>query len=133
MREEGLIRELACIVRGRLDELAGPRADEMDGELAAVLNREPGEEGDQVEALLSILGSDPATHATVARALERVSAGDREGVLRSIGGPPGHGDPGYVPTKLVCPRLDFTWYRRTVGQKAPRCPSHELELVPAGG
>jgi len=132
MHEEDLLREMACILRGRLGELAGPRAHELDAELAAVLNREPGEEGDQVEDLLRILGSDPATHAAVAKAIERVFAGDREGVLRSIG-PPGHGDPDYRPVKLVCPRHDFTWYRRNVGQKAPKCPSHGLDLKPAGG
>jgi hypothetical protein len=35
------------------------------------------------------------------------------------------------PNKMVCPKGDFAFYQRAVGQAVPSCPTHKLSLMSA--
>jgi hypothetical protein len=128
--ETEFVREVARTLRSRLAELAGEDADDIDRALAEVLNR-PGEADVQVTPILTILARHPSVHAEAARAVQRRSASGEPEALRDIGTPPGRGDPDYRPRRYACPRGDFAWYRRTVVQQPPPCPTHQVRLEPA--
>ena len=53
-------------------------------------------------------------------------------VARGLRGyePPLGGEPVAAP-KYVCPEGDYTWYRPSVRDAAPCCPTHGVKLAPA--
>jgi hypothetical protein len=124
------ILDAARAIRPYLPRLVGPRADDVERDLAQLLNRASG--GEVVDhEILAYLERDPATHEWTAAFLERGHPSDvaimREKGLQEL---PGHGEV-VAAARYSCPGGDYLWYRRTVGQEVPRCPTHQLLLEPA--
>jgi hypothetical protein len=128
--DEDPILDAARAIRPYLPHLVGTRADDVDRTLVELLKgASAGETVD--DALLDVLQRDPATHNWTASYLERGLPPDiaavREKGLQEL---PGHGEV-VAATRFRCPRGDYLWYRRSVGQEIPRCPTHRMELEPA--
>ncbi|MGW2587041.1 hypothetical protein ACWCYZ_38135 [Streptomyces virginiae] len=128
---QDLVLDAARALRGDLEQVVGspePHSDavELDRRLAALL-AVANTGSDVKEELHDLLLSDTKTRGWYLGFLSHGMPPDL--VLTRESGPPGSGEPVSVP-KFCCPGGDMTWYRRSVGQNAPRCSIHDLALDP---
>lgn len=140
--EDDLTLEAARAIRGDLpdllgdDEAAHRQAVRLDGDLARLLAA-AGRGTDVREDVLTTLSDVPETRAWMLSFLTFGAPPDLSEQERAVpdtgplggGAPPGAGLAVQVP-RFRCPRGDMTWYRRSVGQRVPRCPTHDLVLEP---
>ena len=122
--------DLAREIRPYLPMLLGDEASVTDGRLADLL--QDANSGTNVDdQILQVINSHEATRVWANRFLGESSAGERRGVgSRSrYEALPGDAEPIKAP-KYQCPRGDYVWYRPFVGISIPRCPTHNLRLVP---
>lgn len=136
MALDTVILEAARAIRPCLPDLVGAEAIEVDRRLAELLGRP---DDTQVAALiLAELGIRPATRdwfTAFTRRLVPPSAdeilGDREktGNPPLGGGPPPGAGEAVGGVRFACQEADYVWYRHTVGEEIPRCPTHDLPLV----
>ena len=125
------VLEVARAIRPYLTELLGPNAEQVDGELAALLARSRGDDDDEVEGLiLDCLMRNRATHDWAARFLMERGPDQAAGAERGYSPLAGQGEPVRAP-RFVCPKGDYVWYRHSVGQDPPTCPTHRLALQPS--
>lgn len=125
------IRHVACAVRPYLAELVGPSAERIDRELGELLNGGAGDEAilvvfeahDELTAFYEAVMDDaPVYRPPKVRAVQL-----REGTSFS----PVPGDPVPVPPdRFQCPAGDYIWFRPSVGVALPRCPTHDIPVVP---
>ena len=125
------ILEAGRAIRPHLPELLGDEAAPFDARLAEALDAdEPAAR--RADAVLAQLGARPACAEWVAAFLEQRVPPDLVPLAeRSVEPLPGGGE--HVSAdRYVCPRGDYTWYRRAVGQRVGRCPTHpDVALVPS--
>jgi hypothetical protein len=120
---DDIVLEAARTIRQYLPGLLGDDAPACDAELAALLAHADAETaGDEI---LAVFERHPAAHAWTAAFIE-----SRTRTSRGFDFLPGHGE--LLDDDIFdCPRGDYTWYRRWIGQPQERCRSHPtLELVP---
>jgi len=127
MSEPRRIRDAARALRGDLADLGLGRADDFDRAVADLLAE--GQAGADIDDdLLELLREDPRTRAYTAFFLETgwPPLPDR---VTTRGETTLSGDAGPIPlARFSCPMGDYDWYRRSVGQPAPRCQTHNLPL-----
>jgi hypothetical protein len=115
------IFEAARSIRRYLPQLVPQDAGAVDAELAAILCQGETEGRDVV--LLEIFALQPAMREWAAGFL-RVG----RDVTRGFSLPPG--DPGFIAAeRYTCPEGDYSWYRSSVGEVVPPCPTHNVGLV----
>jgi hypothetical protein len=115
-REHTVLREAAEAVTAHLAELlcAGqPRV------FADRLRRAPDD-----EHLIALARSEPAVGAWLADYLD--AAGSRSRNYTRLPGDAGRVAPS---ARFRCPLGTLVWYRRFVGERPPRCPVHDVDLV----
>jgi hypothetical protein len=121
MDRDQTILEAARAIRPYLARLEVPDAARTDAMLAAAL----AEDADHVLVVLR------AHDATWQWFLDFAKTGLPPDVAilreRAYDPMPGHGDPVSAP-RFECPRKDYVWYRRAVGQEPPLCPTHLVPL-----
>jgi hypothetical protein len=129
MSEDSRIIDAARAVRPHLSELLGPdRAAAVDADLAHLLNASP-PLGDIERLILEALARHPATHGWAATFLEHGTPPDLSRVAeKGYQAPPGTGSTTTIP-RFACPQGDYVWYRRSVGEPIPACPSHRVALL----
>lgn len=119
------ILEGARAIRSHLDELIATKAVAVEQELANLLRE--AETGQNVEnRILRLLSRHDASREWMAKFLREEG---RSETTRLFKPPPGKGEP-VQASKFVCPECDYVWFRRTVGQSAPHCPTHNCPLEP---
>ena len=134
MTNDETILELARAVRPYLSELVEePRAAALDAEFAELLAEAPAR-GDVDERVLDLLGQSPALGDWAAAFLERgappeVAYLEERSRLQGLAG---EGEVVRAP-RYACPEGDFVFYRRSVGQAVPECPTHHLPLRATAG
>ncbi|MGW3960050.1 hypothetical protein ACWED2_09510 [Amycolatopsis sp. NPDC005003] len=114
--EESSIRGAAAAVRPHLPELIGTEsAATFTAELAAAPDD---------ESLVSVISRQDRVREWMSDYLEAVSASERDYARLS-------GDPGFVrpSATFTCPEGTLVWYRRFVGERPPKCPVHDVDLV----
>lgn len=114
--EESPIRRAAAAVRSHLPELVGPdAADAFTAELAAASDD---------ESLIGVVGRQDRVREWMSDYLEAVASSERDYTRLS-------GDPGFVrpSATFTCPLGTLVWYRRFVGERPPKCPVHDVDLV----
>jgi hypothetical protein len=123
--------EAARAIRPFLRELLPPtEADELDGQIATLLNADMASE----VGIRRVLESREATSDFLAEVLEDAPLFRppkfQERILRdAIFNPlPGDAMPVHAG-KYGCPKHDYVWYRPSSGTEIPRCPTHGLELT----
>ncbi len=121
------VLEAARTIRPLLADLLEDeqQAQALDAQLARLL--EQARAGEPVaNRILDLLSKETATREWLRRFLKG------EGQLTGKGFEPLPGPAAPVPApKFVCPQGDYVWHRHSVGQPVPRCPTHNLPLVPA--
>lgn len=125
MTNDETVLEVARAIRAYLPQLVGPDdAVVLDAELASLL--ELSGRGEPVnDRILAVLRTRDETHGWAADFL--VNRRPRD-VLDDRYSPLAGNVQPLVPPRYVCPHDDFSWYRRSVGQAVPRCPTHGLAL-----
>lgn len=100
-------------------------AQQVDQQLAALLNHPDLDEASQADGIQEILDSYPATKTWLDDFLS-----DNSAIPKNYSGLPG--DPTLTPaTKYVCPiGNDYTWYQED-NRPIPLCPTHLVSLVSA--
>jgi hypothetical protein len=115
-KEESSIRRAATAVRPHLPELIGTDVtDAFTAELAAASDD---------EGLIAVIGSQDRVREWTSDYLEAVASSERDYTRLS-------GDPGFVrpSATFTCPEGTLVWYRRFVGERPPKCPVHDVDLV----
>jgi hypothetical protein len=122
------IREAACAIRFYLPELLDEdAAADLDGALARLLDEGAGE-----ERLVDELERRDETAEWAAAFLEHGIPPEFAVVdERAYAEAPGYGEPVGL-TKFACPSGDFVWYRHSVGQQPPTCPTHGVVVERVG-
>lgn len=136
MAAHTVILEAARAIRPHLQGLLGAEAVEVDRRLADLLGRP--DDAQAIALILDELGARPATRDWFIMFIQRhvspavadyLGEGEKT-TMPPLGGgsPPGVGEaiPG---TRFACPKVDYVWYRRVVGEDIPLCPTHDLALV----
>jgi hypothetical protein len=117
--------EVARVMRSYLPELVGSEAESYDRRIAGLLaSARSGR--DVEEELTAVLQQLDQVHAWAAQVLQddHHRPPDQQPVFE-LGFEPLPGAAGPVPAvKYCCPEGDYVWWRRSVGQTAPSCPSH---------
>jgi hypothetical protein len=122
------VLEGACAIRPCLTQLLEARqAAEIDKKLAELLAQSQTDLKVDNQ-ILKLLAKEEATRTWLAAFLEHNLPPE---VTRFYSPPPGIIGPVPGMTKFVCPEGDYIWYRRSVGEQIPQCPTHQLELVRA--
>jgi hypothetical protein len=138
--------EAGRTIRGELPDLLPPEtAKGLDDRLSALLN------DDRLSGLLNQVPFDRhdldketiSTISAIADQIEEVLKTNEitKNWLQSFltdlatnqckGFEPLAGNPNYVAAdKYICPYGDYRWSRRNVGQAIPRCPTHDVLLIP---
>jgi hypothetical protein len=114
--EESSIRRAAVAVRSHLPELVGSdMADTFTAELAAAPDD---------ESLISVVSRQDRVREWMSDYLEAAASSERDYTRLS-------GDPGFVrpSATFTCPLGTLVWYRRFVGERPPKCPVHDVDLV----
>jgi hypothetical protein len=127
--DEDLV-DAARMIRYYLPDLAGTRALEYDQVIAGLL-ADAGDGRDVGDELSDVLTASTAMHAWVARVLEHEHHLPPEvvrGLERGYQPLPGHGEI-VDAEKFECPGGDYLWYRISVADEIPRCPTHQCLLV----
>jgi hypothetical protein len=117
--EDSTLRRAAEAVLLHLPELIGPGlADAFGAKIAAASND---------EQLIAVVGQQAQVREWLSDYLEAVSSIPRDYTRLS-------GDAGFVAPSatFTCPKGTLVWYRRFVGEKPPKCPAHDVELVRVG-
>lgn len=111
-------------IRPLLPKLIPALAEQIDQQLAQLLNQTDLDETTQVDRLLDVLDAQPETKSWLDQFLE-IPATER-----GYSGLPG--DPALATaTAYICPiGNDYTWYREA-NEDIPLCPTHLVPLVPA--
>lgn len=135
------IMEVARSIRPYLDDLIGAHAEEIDGQLAMLLER--GRAGDEVDdAIIDLLNGSPRTRDWSASMLgdPDLRPPELQTVTEKVGTQPGfsglanaYGGGVVSAAKFVCP-VDgaYAWWRPAVGRPVPNCPDHpDRRLVEA--
>lgn len=123
-------------IRPLLPKLIPTLADQIDRQLAQLLNQPDLDETTKVDRLLDVLDAHPETKSWLDQFLE-IPATER-GYSRLPGNPTFGGFyrlPGDPPlaagTPYICPiGNDYTWYREA-NEEIPLCPTHLVPLVRA--
>ena len=127
------IMEVARSIRPYLDDLIGAQAEEVDGQLAALLER--GRAGDDVDdVIIDLLNGSPRTRdwSAVMLADPELRPPEWQTVTERAGTQPGYsalanayGGGVVSAAKFVCP-VDgaYAWWRPAVGRPVPNCPDH---------
>ncbi|NJO66092.1 MAG: hypothetical protein HC832_00210 [Leptolyngbyaceae cyanobacterium RM1_405_57] len=111
-------------IRPLLPKLIPAQADQIDRQLAQLLNQTDLDETTQVDRLLEVLDAYPTTKSWLDQFLE-IPATER-----GYYGLPGNPAP-TAATCYTCPiGKDYTWYREA-NEDIPLCPTHLVPLVPA--
>lgn len=111
-------------IRPLLPKLIPTLADQIDRQLAQLLNQPDLDETTKVDRLLDVLDAHPETKSWLDQFLE-IPATER-GYSR----PPGD-SPLAAATPYICPiGNDYTWYQEA-NEEIPLCPTHLVPLVPA--
>jgi hypothetical protein len=128
VRDEDIL-EACRAIRPHLGELLGADlAEAVDRELAGLLAR--AEAGEKVEnAMLGLLTRHGATREWTAHYLRSQEAGAAD-AERGYSPLPGTGS-AISLDRYACPEGDYEWFREDVDDPIPRCPAHDISLVPA--
>jgi len=111
-------------IRPLLPKLIPALADQIDRQLAQLLNQPDLDEDTQVDHLLEVLDAHPETKSWLDQFLQ-IPATER-----GYSGLPGDLAPTAAPP-YICPiGNDYTWYREA-NEEIPLCPTHLVPLVPA--
>jgi hypothetical protein len=117
--------EAAKTIRPFLPKLLGENAEEMDRHLAELIARcQAGEH--QENQIAELLASQDAAREWMA---EFLKSDGRQETTRSYAPLPGIGS--VRAPKYICPEGDYIWYRLYSSDPIPRCPTHQIPLVPA--
>ncbi len=114
--DESPIRRAAAAVRPHLPELVGTEtADAFTAELVAASDD---------EGLITVVSRQAWVREWMADYLEVVTSSERDYTRPS-------GDPAFVrpSATFTCPEGTLVWYRRFVGERPPKCPVHDVDLV----
>jgi hypothetical protein len=117
--DDSTVRRAADAVRPHLPELIGPDlADAFGAEIAAAADD---------EQLIALVARQARVREWLSDYLEVVSSTQRDYPRLS-------GEAGFVrpSATFTCPKGSLVWYRRFVGERAPKCPVHDVDLVRAG-
>jgi hypothetical protein len=121
------IVDVAKKIRPFLEELVEEEAPEYDRIIAGLIADSRG--GRDVTApLTAVLTRSDATYAWVARVLEDGRRLPPPVLDRGFQQLPGHGEV-IDAEKFECPDGDYVWYRMSIGDKVPFCPTHDRPLV----
>lgn len=122
------VLEGACAIRPYLtDLLEAIQTAEIDEKLAELLAQS--QTGQKVDnRILKLLAKQEATRTWMAAFLEYNMPPE---VARFYSPPPGQVSPLSGIVRYNCPQGDYVWYRRSVGEPIPQCPTHQLDLVSA--
>jgi hypothetical protein len=121
------IVDVAKKIRPFLEELVEDEAPEYDRIIAGLIADSRG--GRDVTApLTEVLTGSDATHAWVARVLENGRRLPPRVLDRGFQQLPGYGEV-IDAERFECPDGDYVWYRMSVGDKVPSCPTHDRLLV----
>ena len=115
----------ACrAIRPLLPKLIPALADQIDQQLAQLLNQPNLDETTKVDRLLEVLDAYPETKSWLDQFLQTPAT------ERGFSGLPGN--PALAAaTSYICPiGNDYTWYREA-NEDIPLCPTHLVPLVPA--
>lgn len=111
-------------IRPLLPKLIPALADQIDQQLAQLLNQPDLDETTKVDRLLEVLDAHPETKSWLDRFLEQSTT------KQKYYGLPGDPAPA-AATSYICPvGNDYTWYREA-NEEIPLCPTHLVPLVPA--
>jgi len=119
-------------IRPLLPKLIPAKADQIDRQLAQLLNQPDLDETTQVDRLLEVLDAYPETKSWLDQFLQ-IPANER--IFYSLPGDPTFrpgGDPHVgAANSYICPiGNDYTWYREA-NEEIPLCPTHLVPLVPS--
>jgi hypothetical protein len=126
--EEEPILEAARAIRAYLPDLLGDTALEVDRSIADLFSA--GAAGAQItDELVSVLSEHTETRDWTAQLLSNGELLPPQiSVLIDRGAAP-PGDPGVVSAvRYVCPQGDYVWYRTSVSEQVPSCPTHDATL-----
>lgn len=115
----------ACrTLRPLLPQLVPALADQIDHQLAQLLNQPDLEDNPPVDRLVEILDAHPETKRWFDQFLENLTP--KRGFAQLPGNPAFSSAAAYL-----CPiGNDYTWYREG-NEEIPLCPTHLVPLVPA--
>lgn len=126
--------EAARTIRSELPDLLAPEtAKSLDNRLAELLNQVPFDLRDlhyeTISAIATQIEEYLNTHESTKTWLQSFLIDSSNNQRKSFEALPGNAS--YVATdKYICPHGDYRWSRRSVGQPIPRCPTHNLSLIP---
>ncbi len=116
------IRDAADAIWPELSDLLGDEAPPLRARLAEL--RTAADQGEPVEPdIVAALSRYDATRNRL-RELLRLNEDPNEKLATLAG----KGSPVRAP-RFSCPRCDFTWSRREVGEPVPKCPTHNCPLT----
>lgn len=111
-------------IRPLLPKLIPSLAEQIDQQLAQLLNQPDPDETTQVDRLLEVLDAYPETKSWLDQFLQTLAT------ERGYSGLPGDSPPA-AATPYICPiGNDYTWYREA-NEEIPLCPTHLVPLVHA--
>ena len=121
------VLEGACAIRPYLTKLLETaKANQIDEKLAELLDKS--QTGQKVDnRILKLVANQEATRTWMAAFLEHNVPPE---VARFYSPLPGQVSTVSGVARYVCPQGDYVWYRRSVGEPIPLCPTHQLELIP---
>jgi hypothetical protein len=119
------ILELARTIRAHLSTLLGNEAEELDAELARLLASS--DQADVSDEVLAVLRRHQATHDWAARFLETGQPPGAQGAEKGLPRLPGSGEV-VRSDRYICSDGDYVWYKRSVGEAIPDCPTHRRPL-----
>lgn len=126
--------EAARTIRGELPDLfPSDTAKVLDNRLAELLNQVPLDLRDLHYETISKIATQVEeflnTHESTKTWLQSFLIDSSNDQRKSFEPLPGNAS--YVATdKYICPHGDYRWSRRSVGQPIPRCPTHDVLLIP---
>jgi hypothetical protein len=132
--DEGVLAA-ARVIRPFLPGLVGPAAGDLDGRIAALLDR-AGQGEDTTAELAAVLHADPAaglfTDAVIRDAPLYRPPAQQPRHLRVFSPAPGPPQRITAP-EYQCPEpgCDARWFQLSARMQAPECETHHVQLVPA--
>ena len=124
------IIDVARTIRPYLPRLVGAEADACDREIVDLIaEAQAGHDvGDQ---LLAVLTRSPTVHEWAAGLLENERHLPPDVLLKAERGYqplPGAGEP-VEAQRYECPYGDYVWYRISISDRPPGCPTHNCALT----
>jgi hypothetical protein len=126
--------EAARTIRSELpDLLDSETAQSLDDRLAKLLNQVPLDLRDlhyeTISAIVTQVEESLKTPESTKTWLKSFLIDSSNHQRQSFEPLPGNAS--YVATdKYICPHGDYRWSRRSIGQPIPRCPTHNVLLIP---